>query len=77
MATGTQEQTSSELRHLEGCPEDEARIESYKERQVTGRFAGRMVRITRCQDCGAHNLTVISGPVEWSEDDDEEGEEVT
>jgi hypothetical protein len=76
MATGTSEQTNaSDLRHLEGCPEDDERVEHYKERQVTGRNAGRLVRVTRCRDCGAHLVTPISGVVEWHEDDDGNVEE--
>lgn len=61
----------SKLVHLEGCPENPDRIESYPVSLPTG----GTVTVTRCNDCGAEAVAKSSrGEAQPSEADDGEEE---
>jgi hypothetical protein len=54
---GTVEQRGGELVHLEGCPADPLRVESYPVARPE-RAGGGVAYVTRCEDCAAHVISL-------------------
>jgi hypothetical protein len=52
-ATKARKREKPAVRHLEGCPAGDERLESYPERLVKN---GKPVTVTRCQECGAQSV---------------------
>lgn len=55
--TSTAEQIGTDLTHLDGCPENEDRVETYEDTKPDG----TKVQVTRCMDCGAHAVSDVAG----------------